>query len=643
MCGLTGQVGRIQPDSGAASNDLLGHRGPDDLGVWASTEEGCLLGSRRLAIQDLSPAGAMPMHSACGRYVIVFNGEVYNFLEIRSELEATGVTFRSHSDTEVILASYAQWGVKALHRFNGMFAIAIWDREDRQLFLARDRLGVKPLYYTQLAGRLLFSSEIKSFYADSAFAPKVNKSALSTYLTLGYVPWPQTLFHNVLKLPPAHYAIWKDGSLKLTRYWDPTAALNQAPISESDQAALFEDAVRLRLRSDVPVGLFLSGGVDSTYVAAVAERLAPEMKALTIGFDVPGSRHDESELAMEAARTLGFTHEVVSCTAADEEALLATLLWYLDEPVAENLIVPVFRLSAAARQSFTVALSGEGADETYFGYRYYTLARIRAKCGWLIRPFAPLGRRLLASAIRGDDVRSRAIRYLLAPDAHSAFAEWAQSFFRPEEAAALLLGDEVAEAPFERMREAGNLNRPGIDPAAVSPMYDLQFRMVDYILCVRDKTSMAASLELRCPFLDYRLVEAALANPVDASLNFSSTKIVLRRMASRILPENIAFRRKKPFAAPDDSWLEVLARRWLPQSELARDGYLAEAEIQRWCTLGPDLHMRHPARVIALLNLELWYRLFITRSIQPTRDVTPLDRDAIPVWERLESASTISG
>jgi asparagine synthase (glutamine-hydrolysing) len=634
MCGIAGLIGTTPPGVIESMTDLLAHRGPDDRGTWVEPLDSkhVMLGSRRLAIQDLSPSGHMPMRSQDGRYVIVFNGEIYNHIELRATLESLGDSFRSTGDTEVLLAAYARWGAGSLEKLNGMFAIAIWDRESRELFLARDRLGVKPLYYCSEGNNFRFASEIKALYGDPDFVPAIDSGALYASLMLQYSPWPDTVFESVKKLPPGHYGIFRNNRFQISRYWAATDALDRAPASDDEVVDLLHSAVDIRLRSDVPVGTFLSGGIDSTIIAAITRKSEPRISAYTVGFDTGGTRYDETALAAETAKALDIKQEMVWCTEENFVELLPTLVWHLDEPIGENLSYPFFELSRSAKNDFTVALSGEGADECFYGYRYYTLERMRKFVATLL-----FGRLFKGSLSERQDRGSssnklRALEYVLQDDVSSAFWSWATAYFSKSQLRELTnMGSGSLDHVLEHMTAASSapLQTSSMD---VSPLLDLHFRMSDYLLTVRDKMTMAASLELRCPFLDYRVVEAGLSIPAREKIGLRSTKKTLRRAVASLIPAEVTARHKKPFSSPIPFWINGLVDRYLRDSECARDGIVDQAQIQRWTQIDQSGRAVNPNKAFNLIVLELWYRLFITRSLQPDSRTKQADNSAILLW-----------
>ena len=637
MCGIAGILGDVEPGVIETMTDLLAHRGPDDRGTWheALDAQRIMLGSRRLAIQDLSPAGHMPMQSPDGRYIVVFNGEIYNHIELRAELSALGDTFNSTGDTEVLLAAYARWGVDCLAKLNGMFAIAIWDRKLRELFIARDRLGVKPVYYNEQANVFRFASEIKAFYGDPDFRPQVDTDALHASLALQFSPWPNTAFSGVKKLPPGHYGVYRNGAFTISRYWAAADAFDRAPMTDEGVRELLENAVEIRLRSDVPVGAFLSGGIDSTIVAAMTSKLEPRISTYTVGFDSGGNRFDETALAAETASALSIRQEIVQCTEETFVESLPTLVWYLDEPIGENLGYPFFELSRSAKRDFTVALSGEGADECFYGYRYYTLERFRKLASVFLLgrlAQAPLANR----ASRGSsDIKTRALEYVMQSSAARGFWSWATAYFSRSQLQRLSqLNPGDMDPILDHMVEASALSsaRSTLD---VSPMLDLHFRLTDYLLTVRDKMTMAASLELRCPFLDYRVVEAGLSVPAPEKIGYRMTKKTLRRATSSLIPQQVANRAKKPFSSPIPYWIKTLVNRYLRDAECVRDGILDSGEVERWTQFDNTGRALNPNKAFNIIVFELWYRLFITRSLQPDAGIDQAENGAALIWNRI--------
>jgi asparagine synthase (glutamine-hydrolysing) len=415
MCGIVGiaavasQIQRIWLTIG---RDAMTHRGPDDAGEWWSADGRVGLAQRRLAIIDLSPAGHQPMHDAAGTLSIVFNGEIYNFADLRDELIAKGHGFRSHSDTEVILAAYREWGTECLARFNGMFAFALFDARQQTVFLARDRAGEKPLFYHQAGGVLRFASQLKALLADPALARRIVPAALDCYLAMGYVPGERCMLQGFNKLPPAHALLFdlQTGQAKIWRYWQlpELEATSSRPVDEAalldELEALLEDAVRRQMVADVPVGVLLSGGVDSSLITAMAVRSSSQVQTFTIGFPGHG-KLDETEHARLIARHFGTRHTELMAEDATAD-LLPRLARQFDEPMVDSSMIPTFLVSQLVRQHCTVALGGDGGDELFGGYGHYShLQWMQKKLGPIPRPLrngiALAAEKLLPVGVKG--------------------------------------------------------------------------------------------------------------------------------------------------------------------------------------------------------------------------------------------------
>src|SRR3954463_7216314 len=453
MCGIAGLVhlaGAGRPGAGSraarAMADCMTHRGPDDSGVWESADGAVALSHRRLSIIDLSPLGRNPMTWDDGRLWITFNGEIYNFLELRQELEAAGCRFRSHTDTEVILAAYDRWGIDCVQRFAGMFAFAIWDAPKRRLGLGRDRVGKKPLYYSEAGGTLRFASELKALAADAGLTGNVDVDAIRMYLRYGYVPSPHTIYAGVHKLPPAHHLICEGGRVSVRRYWDPVEhALAPKPrtdaAAEAELEAQLATAVRQRMIADVPLGAFLSGGIDSSLVVALMqEQSTTPVKTFTIRFDNP--EYNEADHAAAVARHLGTEHHERTCSNAEMLALVDRLPVMYDEPFADSSSVPTYLVSRTAREMVTVALSGDGGDELFFGYPRY---RYHATAAAVLSLPRPVRRAAAFGAARMPTRRLRRIADVLRSDDDDHYARFV-SLWSPAEIATMT-GDQPLVAP----------------------------------------------------------------------------------------------------------------------------------------------------------------------------------------------------
>jgi asparagine synthase (glutamine-hydrolysing) len=608
MCGICGVL-RLQPpgpvdrEALTRMRDAMAHRGPDEHGVFVADDVG--LGHRRLSIIDLS-SGTQPMASADGSVWISYNGEIYNFQTLRSLLESRGFGFRTKSDTEVILAAYQAFGEGCLDHLRGMFAFALWDAEKRQLLLARDRLGIKPLYYTVQGGALLFASEIKAILQWPGVRRAVDRVALRDYLRHRYVPGPRTLFEGIHKLQPGHVLRARNGNVEIRRYWDlPLDGETHDPErAERELRERIEDCVESHLVSDVALGVFLSGGLDSTVVTGVmSELLAGPAESFSVGYD-GNADSDERPFAQLAATRFGTVHRALALDPRGFWAVLPMLVWHLDEPVADPAAVPLYFLSKFARRFVTVLLSGEGADEILAGYAIYR------KMLWLERlhPLSPLARPLGAMA---RDARRR--RYL----------EWAglplerryrgvSSVFSVSDADRLLGhgGDPEDEADsvaryFEPTRR--------LDPLRRMLYFDTKVWLPDDLLVKADKTTMAASIELRVPFLDHTLVEWAWRLPSRLKLRGRTGKYLLRQATRDLVPPPILERPKKGFTIPLADWfrggLAGSVRALVTTSGAAELLNRAEVEalIARQERGGEDLSQE----LFTLATFALWHRLFI--------------------------------
>lgn len=588
MCGIAGFVyfggERSAEDLRTTAEGMaarLVRRGPDDEGTWVDGTAGIALGFRRLRIIDLTKAGAQPMTSASGRYVIVFNGEVYNFERLREELHRAGAAppWRGHSDTEVMLACFEAWGVrKAVGRFIGMFAFAVWDRDERSLILGRDRAGVKPLYAAGEGKTLLFASQIDALAAHADFTMAIDRGAAGLYARLGYVPAPFSIARGVQKIRPGTLLVAKeDGTRTEEPYWSaPDVAASTAPFQGSEDDALsaldalLRDSVSLRMIADVPVGIFLSGGIDSALVAAMAQRGASApVKTFTIGFD--DRQFDESGAAARVAAHLGTCHEELR---VDERALLDAVPLMpriYDEPLADTSAIPTYLVARLARPHVTVALSGDGGDELFGGYHRYFLGRkMWRSIDRVPRPLRrPLGFVLGAAGFAGERVR----RYGAAFRARDAIAFHAAALLDER----LTIGDTPARhfvlnqpSAWPRLRDVTELQ-----------MYlDFTSYLPDDILMKVDRATMAVSLESREPLLDHRLIEFAWSLPVTMKVRDRTGKWILRRLLQRYVPESLVGAEKRGFGLPIAHWLRTALRDWVEANLPRDDDYFDRRTVQ---------------------------------------------------------------
>ena len=610
MCGIAGflDAGRSPTADAAACRaramaDAVAHRGPDDSDIWVDPAAGIGLGHRRLSIIDLSPLGRQPMHSADGRYVISYNGEVYNFAELRQELAALGHKFRGGSDTEVMLAACREWGPeRAVTRFVGMFAIALWDRETATLRLIRDRVGVKPLYWCRHDDVLLFGSELKALMAHPAWRGEIDIEAAAAFARYSYVPGTATIFRNVHKLAPATILTARTGAeLRMAAYWRLRDLVAPHPVEDEQEAAaqletILRDSVRGRMIADVPLGAFLSGGIDSsTVVALMQAQSTRKVRTFSIGFREPG--YDEARHAKAVAAHLGTDHTELYVTPREAINVVPNLPTWFDEPFADSSQIPTCLVSAMTRQHVTVALSGDGGDELFAGYpRYRIVDQVWRRLGWV-----PQGVRRMAGAGLGalpEPLLDRASRLLpkrLRPlnagrKAHRVAALLA---LRAEdllflELAAIWL-DEGALVPGSTGALRLNAEPDLADalPDAVSRMqyYDAMNYLPDDIMTKVDRCSMAVALEAREPLLDHRVVEFAWKLPRRFKYDGRQTKRLLRQVLHRYVPPELVERPKMGFSIPLGTWLRGDLREWaeslLSKKRLDADGIFAADEVRR--------------------------------------------------------------
>jgi asparagine synthase (glutamine-hydrolysing) len=621
MCGiagwidLKGRTDRCGLESVAAQMaHALSHRGPDDHGVWADPETGVALGHRRLSILDLSPAGHQPMLSRNGQFVISYNGEIYNCEEVRQELRKAnpGLGFRGHSDTEVMLAAFEHWGIEpSLQRMNGMFAFALWDRNERTLVLARDRFGEKPLYYGTVGGAFLFASELKAFLEHPAFAAEIDREALGRYLQFSCVPAPYSIYRGVRKLLPGTILRCRNGEVHLSTFWSVLACMEGAASrpfegSETDAIAeldrLLRDAVRMRMRADVPLGAFLSGGIDSSLIVALmqAQSKSP-VQTFTIGFQDPA--YDEAPDSRAVARHLGTEHTELYVTPAEAVGLVNCLPEVYDEPFSDSSQIPTLLISHLARQHVTVSLTGDGGDEVFGGYNRYTLGDRLWK--WLRHTPNTL-RRFAATALTGVEPRHwesvfglfrpilpagfrqrnpgyklhQLVRLLSSADLEDMYARMASHWLPSEQA--------VRESALDSRRHPSGQEWPALPNFALQAMYlDTITYLPNDILAKVDRATMAFGLESRIPYLDHRVVEFAWRLPFEMKVRPYCGKWILRQLLKRYIPPALTERPKMGFAVPLDAWLRTSLRDWaealLDPHRIEQEGFFNSAVIRnKW-------------------------------------------------------------
>ncbi len=619
MCGIAGfldPAARIScpEDTLRSMTGRLVHRGPDADGHWWDAGCGVALGHRRLAIVDLSAEGSQPMSSASGRYIIVFNGEIYNFLEIRRDLEQLGIRFRGHSDTEVMLAAIDQWGfAKAIPMFNGMFAFALWDKHERKIWLARDRLGKKPLYYGFVNGSLVFASELKAIRVVPGFKGHISRQALTSFLRHNYVPAPYCIYEGLCKLEAEYAAsfVLHDRGVVADvrlRYWSAAQAAHDGAagryVGSLDEASadldvLLRDAVRMRMISDVPLGAFLSGGIDSSLVVALMQaQSSAAVRTFTVGFDE--ADFNEAVYAKRIAKHLGTAHTEILLSPADALNVIPRLADIYDEPFSDSSQIPTYLVCREARRHVTVCLSGDGGDEGYCGYnRYVWWRQIWKAVRWL-----PHGVRQALSSGLGDipvetlnrimkpalavlpsrfryDVPGEKLHKLAAvfgepsPDAlyRRLISHW-------NDPAGVVLGG--AEPADRRFADSGISDRDAFTEHMM--LLDILNYLPDDILVKVDRASMAVSLEVRAPLLDYRVLEFGMQLPLDYKLRGTSGKHILRQILGRYVPLQMFDRAKTGFGVPIEQWLRGPLRDWaedlLTPGRLREQGFFAVDRVQ---------------------------------------------------------------
>jgi asparagine synthase (glutamine-hydrolysing) len=623
MCGIAGLAtaqGRREADGRLVDDMLaaLAHRGPDDQ--WAIGDDHAIVGSRRLSIIDLD-GGRQPLLDESGQIVVSQNGEIYNYVELNAELARRGHRFGSRSDTETIAHLYEEVGPEFVHRLRGMFAIAIWDRTERRLVLARDRLGKKPLYWRLDGGRLAYASELKALLRDPETPRDVDRTALAQYLEFGYVPAPRSILRGIQKLPPASVLSWDGGEPRITRYWSPPHEPVQRRTDEEDREAclgLLREAVQLRLRSDVPMGVFLSGGMDSSVVTALAAESSPTpIRTFSIGFR--DDRYNELPYARVIAERFGTRHaeDVVDLDAV---SLLPALSTAFDEPFGDSSAIPTYRVAQIAAEDVKVVLTGDGGDEIFGGYdRYLLHDRTRLAPGLpgaLHRAAVEAGRTALRFVAPRSVLRSRADKWArlirLSDDARYVDL---MSPMAGEDRAAMLRHPELA------VQDAYLLDALASGPATGSDRLqhaDLLTYLPGDLLVKMDRATMANSLEARSPLLDHRLVEFMSTRPTERKVMGGRTKILLRQVAGSLLPQEILDRPKKGFSVPVHEWFRTAMGdqfRDLVLTADARTRDHLDAEVAR------RLLAHHQSRKVRaghtlwkLLMFELWARAWLDMS-----------------------------
>jgi asparagine synthase (glutamine-hydrolysing) len=597
--------------------DVIRHRGPDDEGVWVG--DGAAIGMRRLSIIDLA-TGHQPIHNEDGSIWIVFNGEIYNFQALRRELEDAGHRFYTCTDTEVIVHAYEQWGDGAIARLRGMFGLAIWDTHTRSLLLARDRMGIKPLYYTCTGGRLYFGSELKSLLVAPGVSRELDVDALNHYLSFLYTPPDGSIFRGVQKLQPGHVLRWRDGRIQIERYWQqPATETFQGSEADAVQELrhVLQDAVESHLVSDVPLGAFLSGGIDSSVVVSLmAAASGSRVRTFSIGFDEPA--FDELEHARRVAAHLGTDHHEFVVTP-DAVAVLDRIIAHFDEPFADSSAIPTWYVSELAAEHVTVVLSGDGGDELFGGYeRYRPHPRVAAFDRFAPAALRSAGARIAATLPHG--ARGRNFLRHVGRDDRGRYID-AVRFFGADEKPALLSGDVVARLTGidPEARLASRFNRYASLPWSSQMMrFDAETYLPEDVLTKVDRMSMAHSLESRVPLLDNEVVSFAASLPSHFKIRDGRQKHILKEVAASLLPREILDRRKQGFGVPLGVWFrksaaglrELFADTLLSPPSLQR-GYFNVPFVRRLVNEHLNGTRDHTLRLWLLVVFERWHRQYV--------------------------------
>ena len=651
MCGICGVLdyGNVNPLCNesllTSMSDSLVHRGPDDAGVFLSPDRRTGLGFRRLAIVDLSPAGHQPMSTPDGDVTIIFNGEIYNHQVLREEFGAKGYRYRSRSDTESILYAYKEYGADFVHKLLGIFALALWDHKKGQLVLARDRIGVKPLYYTSGGGCFVFGSEIKALFRHPSVGKELNREALYDYLTFLVPPAPLTMFKGIAKLEPGHLlVVRKDGSIEKTRYWDtvpegpqPSIAmdgrsvaqpelLSHAPHASEEEhirtiRSMLKQSIKDRMMSDVPFGVFLSGGIDSsTNVALMAELMDRPVDTFSVGFrDL--EKYNELGYARQIAQQFKTNHHEVMIDQKDAFEFLPKLVYHQDEPLADPVCIPLYFVSKLARDNGTIVVQvGEGSDEQFAGYSWMLRELRFYRTFWKAYRALPDSIRRAGYRLSSGFLRRRGSYLVLdyirkAAEGNELF--WGGAVNFTENHKKVLLGEGWGVHSYDTHRHAQEWPRevlrrdPGSDYLKRMIYLEFRNRLPELLLMRVDKVSMATSIEARVPFLDHRMVEYSMAIPDRWKIKDGVPKYILKKAVEGILPDSIIYRRKQGFAAPTAEWLRTswysFAEDRLLNSSLVKQGLFRSAEITSLLRNHRDGKRNNGQYLWNLLNLVLWH------------------------------------
>jgi len=624
MCGIAGfwncKYNFDISETISRMTDTLVHRGPDDRGTWVDKNLGIALGQRRLSILDLSPAGHQPMSNTQGDIWVVFNGEIYNFLELRDELMGLGYRFKSHCDTEVIIYAYEEWGEKCFERFNGMFAVALWNSRDKRLILARDRLGKKPLYYYIKDGTIAFASELKAIIEHPFFKKEIDELNLHRYFTLGNVPYTGAIFKNTFKVAAGHYMVFDGTDIKDYIYWDILGIINKSDKqsislyeAQEELEELLKSSVKYRLISDVKLGAFLSGGIDSSTIVSIMAALdSKAVKTFTIGFYE--EKFNEAEYARDIAKHLNTEHYELYIKPQDCFETITKLPKIYDEPFADSSAIPTYLVSKMTREHVTVALSGDGGDELFCGYNHYLYMNKLKPVNYMPAAVKKIIFGALERFMPGKKYKTFA-RYLQQEDFFRVYehlmSHWRMGYldklFNGRADSSAALKDTVFYSTYKNRENAGLLDK--------LMMVDVRNYLVDDILVKVDRASMANSLESRVPLLDYRIVEFALSLPLAYKFDGKTTKKILRNILYKYVPRELMERPKKGFSIPLSVWmrneLKHLVSQYLDKNRINRQGifngeFVASIVNEHMAEKANNMNM-----IWSMLMFQMWYEHYM--------------------------------
>jgi asparagine synthase (glutamine-hydrolysing) len=632
MCGIYGYLStkeKVDPVILQGMGDSLRHRGPDGEGeeIEQSAEWRLGLGHTRLSIIDLSPTGKQPMCNEDGTIWITYNGEIYNFRELRAELERNGHRFKSNSDTEVIIHLYEERNVRCLERLNGMFAFAIWDRREKTLFLARDRIGKKPLHYSLCDGGIVFGSEIKALLKHPKVAREIDPASLDKYLSYEYVPAPDTIFKSIRKVRPGYYLLYKDGVMRTEKYWDLPLSDNPIGYKTEDEYVeelrdILERSVRSRLVADVPVGVFLSGGLDSSLVAAMAKRSNKDIECFSIGFDEIS--FDESKYAAKVAQSLHLKQNLRIFSTSEMLENLEALPRLLDEPMADASILPTYLLSKLTSEKLKVALSGDGGDELFAGYPTHQAHKLITYIDFLPDSLKDVVKSLalflpVSDANISFDFKVKQFLRGAGVSSEIRFFRWMGGLIDSEKKE--LLSDDIKAALRHHNSYQdifGYLSESGLTKDLERILYlSMKLYLQDDILVKVDRAAMANGLEVRCPLLDQEFVEFACKLPTKYKLNGLKTKYLLKKAARGILPNEIIDRRKKGFGIPIARWLRNELKDFmlesLAETKMKRQGFFNYAYIKKLIDDHLEKKQDNRKALWSLLVFQIWHQTYMEK------------------------------